>query len=77
MHDEGPDADPGHESEVIGSLGDDDVIDRVRKDGDGTGDADNDQRLCRKERENHAAQYGSQENFVDAERVVCLGEHVK
>lgn len=56
VHDERPDADPGHEGEVVDAGGLHDVVDGVVEDGDGAGDADNNQGLAGEEAEDDGAQ---------------------
>ena len=45
MHDQGPNPNPCHKGEEVGSAGCDDVVDGVGKDGDGASYADDDQWL--------------------------------
>ena len=76
VHNQGPDADPSHEGEEV-VLRHDDVVDGVREDGDGSGDADDDERLGGEEGEDDAGHDGREEHFVDAVGIVRFGEHVE
>ena len=58
MHDQAPDADPGHEDEEVVALRRDDVVNGVREDRDGTGDADDAERLAGEEAEAATGQNG-------------------
>lgn len=77
VQDEGPEADPGHEGEVVGAGGPHDVVDGVVEDGDGAGDADNDEGLAGEEAEDDGAQDRGEEGLVDAVVGVGAGEHVQ
>ncbi len=76
MHDQAPDADPRHEYEKVVALRRDDVVKSIREDCDGTGDADDAERLAGEEAENATGEDGGEEDFVNAVRVVGFGEHV-
>lgn len=77
VHDHGPEADPGHEGEVVGARGLHDVVDGVVEDGDGARDADDDQGLAGEEGEDDGAQDGGEEDLVHAVVGVRAGEHVQ
>ena len=77
VHYQRPDSDPGHEDKEVVPLRCDDVVDGVREDGNGTGDADDAEWLACEEREDAASKDGGEEDFVDAVGVVGFGEHVE
>lgn len=77
MKDEAPDTNPGPKNEVIVPLRHDDVVDRIREDGNRTRHADDDEWLCCEESIDTATQDLSQEDFVDAKGVVRSCEHIK
>lgn len=56
MHDQTPNSNPGHEGEETGSLGDDNVVDRIREDRYRTSHPDDHERLSREEGEDDTAQ---------------------
>ena len=58
-------------------MGNDDVVDRVGEDGDGSGDTDDDEGLGGEEGEDDAGHDGGEEDFVDAVGIVGFGEHVE
>lgn len=77
VHDEGPDADPGHEGEVVGASGQHDVVDGVVENSDGARHADDDKRLAGEEAEDDGAQDGGEQGLVYAVVGVGAGEHVQ
>lgn len=77
VHDHGPEADPGHEGEVVDAGGGHDVVDGVVEDSDGSRHADNDERLAGEHAEDDGAEHGREEGLVDAVVGVGAGEHVE
>lgn len=77
VQDEGPQADPAHEGEVVDARGHHDVVDGVVEDGDGPRHADDDERLAGDEGEDDGAEDGRQEHLIDAVLRVRAREHVQ
>ncbi|KAJ8105878.1 hypothetical protein OPT61_g9914 [Boeremia exigua] len=77
VEDQRPYADPAHEGEVVGAAWCDDVVDGVVEDGDGAGDAHNDQRLGGEDAEDNTAEDARKQDFIHAKTHVCLDEHVQ
>ena len=76
VHDQAPDADPGHEGKEIVALRCNNVVYGVREDCDGTGNADDAEWLAGEKAEDATSENGGEEDFVDAIGVVGLGEHI-
>jgi len=69
--------DPAHEGKVVGSSWDDDIVDGVIEDGNGTCNANDDKWLSGEEAEYDGAENGGQKHFIDTEGLLGLFEHVK
>lgn len=77
VHDEGPQADPAHEGQVVDPGGHHDVVDGVVKDGDGPGHAHDDERLAGEQGEDDRAENRGQQHLIDTILRVRAGKHVQ
>ena len=79
MSDSSPDRNPSNELRVDlrNALCDRNIVHRIIEQRDKSSDANNSQRLCRQQTEDHSSQGGRKESLVDAKVAVRVSLHVK
>ncbi len=78
MEDGCPDSSPDHKSGIQCNVVDlNDIIDGIIEQRDQTSDANNSQRLCAQETEDHCSKSGGEERFIDAIELARTAIHVK